>query len=303
MLASTPSRLHQLPKRSDYDSADDLDYTPDLSEESEDVSELSEDDTDFAPEKDLPESKNLSVSDTELDSKPPAPILSAHARFGAFISKHEIPRKALHVLIGFFTLWCYTRHMDTKIFIPYLSSAFAVIFSLDLLRFQWDAFNKAYCATVGFLMREKEVSSYNGVNWYLLGLSIAFQLFLKDVGVMAVLLLSWSDTAALTVGRAYGHLSPRIARNKSLIGSFAAFVVGIISCWVFYGYFVPTYGYTENIMWTEETSKLSLTTYSIACGFIAALSEGIDILNWDDNFTIPTLSGIFLHFLVRSVAK
>ncbi|GMM37618.1 diacylglycerol kinase [Saccharomycopsis crataegensis] len=231
----------------------------------------------------------------------PALKLKAHNKFGDFIHKHEIPRKFLHVSIGFITLYFYTQGLDTKMFIPYLSTACAIIFSLDLVRFKIPAFNKAYCQAVGFLMREKEIDSYNGVIWYLLGLTIAFQPFPKDIGVMAVLLLSWSDTAASTFGRAYGHLTPKIAKHKSLAGSIAAFVTGIISCLVFYGYFVPTYKYTEDILWSQNTSRLSLPVYSMACGFIAALSEGIDILNWDDNFTIPTLSGIFLYSLVKAV--
>lgn len=229
--------------------------------------------------------------------------LTAHKKFSAFIHKHEIPRKLLHVSIGFITLYFYTIDLSTQLFVPYLTTACGIIFSLDLLRFRSEEFNRLYCNAVGFLMREKEVNGYNGVIWYLLGLSIAFKPFPKDIGVMAVLLLSWSDTAASTIGRAYGYLTPKIARNKSLAGSIAAFVIGVVSCLVFYGFFIPKYQHLDDVMWSSDKSYLSLTTYSIACGFIAALSEGIDILNWDDNFTIPTFSSVFLYGLVKATNR
>lgn len=322
----------------EYHSSDDLDYHPDLDaeEEEEDFnteedSELNDSDEDGELEKvfDKPKkdgvcssSSSVSLDQPEVEPTTSNPkfdtkilhkklqeevglFLSSHKQFNNFIHKHEIPRKFLHVSIGFVTLYFYTINWTTKMFIAPLTTAFLIIFSIDLYRFRHVEFNKLYCKTVGFLMREKEVNSYNGVIWYLLGLSIAFYPFSKDIGVMAVLLLSWSDTAASTVGRAYGYLTPKIARNKSLAGSFAAFVSGVLSCLFFYGFVVPKYGQQDDpeIAWSPAKSYMSLTSYSIACGFIAAVSEGIDILDWDDNFTIPVLSSVFLHGLLTVTAK
>ena len=163
-----------------------------------------------------------------------------------------------------------------------------------------------YCRTVGALMRKKEIHTYNGVLWYILGLIFSFNFFSKDVTLISLFLLSWSDTAAATIGRKYGHLTPKVARNKSLAGSIAAFTVGVITCWVFYGYFVPAYSYVNKpgeIQWSPETSRLSLNMLSLLGGVVAALSEGIDLFNWDDNFTIPVLSSLFMNAVIKTFKK
>ena len=163
-------------------------------------------------------------------------------------------------------------------------------------------------------MRESEVDGYNGVIWYLLGAWTVLRFFPKDVGPMSVLLLSWCDTAASTVGRLYGRYTPRIRKGKSLAGSAAAMVVGVLTAGMFYGWAVPKFGYNEGFMFTgtltlpemlREPLKLTseqasvggwvaLSIVSLWSGFIASASEVVDIFGWDDNVTIPVLSGLGL---------
>lgn len=232
--------------------------------------------------------------------------LKSHEWFGDFITKHEIPRKVFHSSIGFITLYLYTDGINYKHVTKPLIIAFVNIFILDVIRLNWPFFNKLYCRCVGALMRKREIHAYNGVLWYLLGLIFSFSFFSKDVTLISLFLLSWSDTAASTFGRKYGHLTPKIARNKSLAGSLAAFTVGFLTCLMFYGYFVPHYNHLNKegeIMWTPETSRLDLLPLSLLGGLVASLSEGIDIFNWDDNFTIPVLSSIFLHSVIYIFRK
>ncbi|CAR30659.1 diacylglycerol kinase [Lachancea thermotolerans CBS 6340] len=246
------------------------------------------------------QSKSESNSDEHL---PLAQIrLKSHEWFGEFITKHEIPRKAFHSSIGFITLYLYTTGMDYRNVKWPLIVAFAILLPLDLIRLRWNAINKLYCRCVGALMRKSEIHTYNGVLWYLLGLIFAFSFFPKDVALISLFLLSWCDTAASTFGCKFGHLTPKLARNKSLAGSIAAFVVGFLVCLLFYGVFVPHYAYVNSpgeLSWSAETSRLSLTQFSLLGGVVAALSEGIDLFNWDDNFTIPVLSAIFMNAVIR----
>lgn len=232
--------------------------------------------------------------------------LKSHEWFGDFITKHEIPRKVFHSSIGFITLYLYTQGINYKNVLWPLIYAFIILFILDLIRLNWPFFNMLYCRTVGALMRKKEIHTYNGVLWYILGLIFSFNFFSKDITLISLFLLSWSDTAAATIGRKYGYLTPKLARNKSLAGSIAAFTVGVITCWVFYGYFVPAYNYVNKpgeIEWTPETSRLSLNMLSLLGGVVAALSEGIDLFNWDDNFTIPVLSSLFMNAVIKTFKK
>ena len=167
------------------------------------------------------------------------------------------------------------------------------------------------------MMRESEVNDkYNGVIWYLLGAWIALRFFPKDVGAMSVLLLSWCDTAASTFGRLYGRYTHRLRRGKSLAGSAAAAIVGVAAAGLFYGVMVPQYwGFEDDFMYKgtlslPEAAKqglglmgegqgiiggwLALGVISLWSGLVASASEVVDLFGWDDNLTIPVLSGLGL---------
>jgi len=134
---------------------------------------------------------------------------------------------------------------------------------------------------------------------------------------VGVLLLSWCDTAASTVGRAYGRYTPRIRRGKSLAGSLAAFFVGVATAAIFWGWLAPRTGpfvddgnwpfmfqgtlglpqYFSNILGLSEGQAriggpVALGIMSLWTGFVASASEVVDLFGWDDNLTIPVLSGI-----------
>ncbi|KAJ5329985.1 Phosphatidate cytidylyltransferase [Penicillium brevicompactum] len=266
----------------------------------------------------------LSIPDALRDlSRSPSPLglIPLHSRYRSFIHRHEIPRKLLHVSIGFLTLSLYTRGIQTLQITPVLFTALVPIAATDLLRHRSEKLNKIYVRCMGALMRETEVSGYNGVIWYLLGAYVALRFFPKDVGVMSVLLLSWCDTAASTFGRLYGRYTPRLRPGKSLAGTVAAWVVGVVTAAAFWGWFVPYIGAFPNdpedaFMFTGRlnllpncirgllgweasdsaviTGPLALGAMSVVSGVVAAGSEFIDLFSWDDNLTIPVLSGIGL---------
>ncbi|CAN6674550.1 CTP-dependent diacylglycerol kinase 1 [Trichomonascus vanleenenianus] len=226
-------------------------------------------------------------------------ILPSHKQFSKLIHKHEVPRKILHVSIGFLTLWLYSIGVSLSQVTPVLMGLLIGIGSCDWFRFRSPEFNRVYCRYVGFLMREKEVDTVNGVVYYLVGLIIVFLVFPKDISLIAVLLLSWADTAASTFGRAFGHLTFRIGR-KSFAGSFSAFLAGVLSAWLLYAVFVPQFpevNHPGEIMWTPDTSRVGLAGMALACGLVGAVSEAIDFI--DDNLTIPIVSSSFMWAFVK----
>ncbi|KAI9046766.1 hypothetical protein LZ554_009503 [Drepanopeziza brunnea f. sp. 'monogermtubi'] len=245
-------------------------------------------------------------------SRSPSPLglIPIHRQWRSFVHRHEVPRKVLHVSIGFFTLWFYVSGLQTSAITPYLMSALIPIAATDYLRHTYPSLNRFYVRLLGALMRETEYAGWNGVIWYLLGAWIVLFFFPKDVGVMGILLLSWCDTAASTFGRAYGRYTPRIRRGKSLAGSLAAFAVGVITAASFWGWLAPRTGpFVDDAHWpfmfqgTLSLGRLGLSQASISggwalgvmslwTGFIASASEMVDIFGWDDNLTIPVLSGI-----------
>lgn len=224
-----------------------------------------------------------------------------NGRFGAFFKKHEIPRKFLHTSIGFITLWLYTQGIELNQVTPVLVAMALFIGTFDFLRLRNKGLNKAYCNVMGALMRESEINGINGTIWYLLGLILVFSFASKDVGLMAVLLLSWADTAASSVGRAYGYLTPKY-KNKSLAGFMGAFIASELACLLLYGIIIPKFGPKVDspgqITWTKESSKLTLGVLTAMSGLVGAVSESMDAFGIDDNFTIPVLSALFLTGLL-----
>lgn len=251
-------------------------------------------------------------------SRSPSPLglIPIHRHWRSFVHRHEIPRKALHVSIGFFTLHLYARGVQAYQIHPYLLNALIPVALTDYLRHTYPAVNRLYIRCLGALMRESEVNEkYNGVIWYLLGAWAVLRFLPKDVGVMSVLLLSWCDTAASTIGRMYGRYTPRIRKGKSLAGSAAAAVVGVLTAGLFWGWVVPRYwGFEDSFMfkgelalpgtirgaigWNEGQGTIggwaALGVVSLWSGFVASASEVVDIFGWDDNVTIPVLSGLGL---------
>ncbi|EAA27592.2 hypothetical protein GE21DRAFT_2875 [Neurospora crassa] len=250
-------------------------------------------------------------------SRSPSPLglIPIHRHWKAFIHKHEVPRKALHVSIGFFVVWLYLSGTQTLSVCPYLMAALIPIAAVDVLRHHNAAFNRLYVKVLGALMRESEFTGYNGVIFYLLGAWIVLGFFPKDVGVVGTLLLSWCDTAASTFGRLYGRYTPRIRSGKSLAGSLAAFLVGVGTSAFFWGWLVPTKGpmpgdelfmFTGTLRLPQLLSEavgltpaqatisggLALGIMSLWSGFVAAASEVANVCGLDDNLTIPVLSGL-----------
>lgn len=252
-------------------------------------------------------------------SRSPSPLglIPIHRHFRKFVHKHEVPRKVLHVSIGFLVYWLYVSGTQTSSVTPWLMGLLIPIATTDILRHTYVSVNRIYVKYLGAFMRESEYSGYNGVIWYLLGAWTVLYFFPKDVAVVSVMLLSWCDTAASTFGRLYGKYTPRIRRGKSLAGTAAAFLVGVLTAAWFWGWVAPrtpTFpgddhspfmfsGYLRlpapaaNLLGLSEADATiggiaALSVMSLWSGLAAAGSEVIDLFGWDDNLTIPVLSGI-----------
>jgi diacylglycerol kinase (CTP) len=259
-------------------------------------------------------------------SRSPSPLglIPLHRHYRNLIHKHEIPRKILHVSIGFFTLRLYTTGTPTTSVSPWLLGALAVIGPVDVLRHRSSAFNQFYIKVLGALMRETEVAGYNGVIWYLVGAYIALTFFPKDIGVVSILLLSWCDTAASTFGRLYGRYTIRLRKGKSLAGSIAAFLMGAFVAAFFWAWLAPRTAPQINespdafmfqnrlslpiqakryLGWKSTEGIISgtpaIVLMSLVSGLVASISELTDIWGWDDNLTIPLLSSMALWAFLK----
>lgn len=206
---------------------------------------------------------------------------------------------------------------------PVLLAMFIPIAITDVIRHRYWQVNRFYIRCLGALMRESEVDGYNGVISYLLGAWIVLRFCPKDVGVISILLLSWCDTAASTFGRRWGHLTPKVRKGKSLAGTIAACVMGIITAVMFWGWLGPLYAELNqgdnafafqgvltlpaqmqqslglSPSQSTITGYVALGVMSLVTGIIASGSEALDLFGWDDNLTIPALCGAGLWSFLR----
>ncbi|KAI0364386.1 hypothetical protein BV20DRAFT_956343 [Pilatotrama ljubarskyi] len=169
----------------------------------------------------------------------------------------EIPRKTLHSSIGFLTLYLYASNGNPRNVVIALSLALAVIVPCDILRLRSSRFESLFERCVGFLMRESEKKHTNGVIWYIVGVIFVLSVYPLDIATVSILILSWADTAASTVGRLLGRYTPPLPRSipllpfvpfarlplaprKSLAGFIAGSLTGAAIAIGFWGCFAPT---------------------------------------------------------------
>ncbi|TFK31657.1 hypothetical protein BDQ12DRAFT_577072, partial [Crucibulum laeve] len=241
----------------------------------------------------------------------------------------EIPRKLLHSSIGFITLYLYLTPSSVPRITTTLWSALCVIVPADILRFRSRRFAQTYERFWGFLMRESERNSVNGVVWYILGVNFALTAYPHDIATVAILILSWADTAASTIGRYFGAASPRLpartpvlrlplSPRKSRAGFIAASITGAVIAVGFWGWLAPlrVWGPGEGASWVwgrgvtldglrgvgdvaAATTKdagwlagwLGLGAIGVVAGLVSGVAEALDLGNLDDNLTLPIISG------------
>jgi diacylglycerol kinase (CTP) len=228
----------------------------------------------------------------------------------------EIPRKVLHASIGFFTLYLYLSQGDVRTILLVLWMALAVIVPTEFLRFKSPTFERLYEQILGFLMRESEKNSINGVVWYILGINFALSFYPQDVATVAILILSWADTAASTIGRLFGSYTPKLpsrvpflrlplAPHKSLAGFLAATVTGASIAFGFWGSIAGMRNGGRDVVWSWDEGvrgfahtgamaaggPVGLSVISAVAGVVSGVAEALDLGSIDDNLSLPIISG------------
>ncbi|SAM01631.1 hypothetical protein [Absidia glauca] len=209
----------------------------------------------------------------------------------------EIPRKLYHYSIGFLTLLLLIQDYNVVFVYQLLIAGLCLVMTGECLRFNVDGFNVLYCKILGPLMRQSEISSrYNGVVYYLAGCIIVLYLYPRDIAGLSIMYLSWTDPTASICGRLWGRYTPHYG-HKSLAGSLGAWAVGTLVTYFFFG----SWQYASNELLGKypssytPTSSGSLWLFSVYGGAVAAFSEFMgEVLDLDDNLTIPVVSAFFL---------
>jgi diacylglycerol kinase (CTP) len=241
----------------------------------------------------------------------------------------EIPRKLLHSSIGFFTIYLYISQSDVRTIILVLWMVLAVILPADILRFRSPKLERLIERYLGFLMRESEKNSINGIVWYILGVNFALSFYPLDVATVSILILSWADTAASTIGRLFGSYTPKLptrvpflrlplAPRKSLAGFLAASVTGACISFGFWGWIAGMRNDGRDVTWSWNGSvrgyselkngseiamdgggPLGLLVIALVAGVVSGVAEALDLGSIDDNLSLPIISGFCILGFIK----
>jgi len=207
-----------------------------------------------------------------------------------------------------------------------------VIAPADIIRLHSPRFERVYERCLGFLMRESEKKSTNGVIWYILGVVFVLVLVPLDIAVVSILILSWADTNASTFGRLWGKKTRALPRSllglpfaprKSLAGFIAASLTGSLTAVTFWGWFAPLVNRPE-VSWTwvngfsvSSAAKdhilrgitgrgsvnlggwVGLGIIGVFAGLVSGVAEALDLGSVDDNLSLPVISGTCLYGLFK----
>lgn len=195
----------------------------------------------------------------------------------------HILRKLWHISTGSLGLYFFLRtDSSSQHFWAGCILAVAITgFVLDVMRARFIPLNNLVIKLMGPLMRRSEREGFSGLPFYALGVSLSLFFFQRDIAVVSVMFLVFSDPLSSFFGVLYGK--DKIMPNKSLQGA----VAGFFTCYLI------TLFYVMN----TATLGTNMLVFAIVAGVIGSASELVSAFNVDDNLTIPVLSGLGMTLL------
>ena len=191
-------------------------------------------------------------------------------------------RKLWHISTGSLGLFLFVRSQQDQQFWGFLVLGIALAgFVLDIARARYPKINHFVIKFAGPLMRRSEKDGMSGLPFYALGVSLSLFFYNRDIAILSVMFLVFSDPLSSFFGVLYGK--DKILPNKSLQGA----VAGFFTCYLI------TLFYTMN----HVTLGNHILIFAVVAGLIGALSELVSAFNVDDNLTIPVLSGLGMTVL------
>jgi diacylglycerol kinase (CTP) len=191
-------------------------------------------------------------------------------------------RKIWHISTGSIGLYFFTRVPQSQQFWALIVLMIALGgFVMDIVRAKYPKANRVVIRIMGPLMRRSEKEGLSGLPFYALGVSLSLFFYERDIAILSVMFLVFSDPLSSFFGILYGK--DKIMPNKSLQGA----VAGFFTCYLI------TLFYTMN----HVDLGNHILIFSVVAGVIGALSELVSAFNIDDNLTIPVLSGLGMTVL------
>jgi len=113
-----------------------------------------------------------------------------------------------------------------------------------------------------------------GATYVSLGSLLVIYLFPKEIAVVALFFLMVGDPTACLVGMSFGKI--KIMRDKTLEGALAFVLASLVVTW-----WIPTVPFSVKLIGACVASLLELIPWKL-----------------DDNLTIPSLSALFMYYML-----
>lgn len=194
-------------------------------------------------------------------------------------------RKVWHVCAGSFFLY-WIAYSGVSEFLKWSVAGFFMVglLTLEVIRHTSPRFNRFFWKFFRPIMRESEKEHINTSVFFVLSMMSVYALFPLKVGILSMLFLTFGDPAASTIGILYGR--HKIKSHFTLEGFLACWLVCAVVATIWVGW-----------LYTPSLSGLSLVSFSVLGGFVAAMSE-IALPKLDDNLVMPLLSAPFIYLLL-----
>lgn len=186
---------------------------------------------------------------------------------------NEFKRKGIHLFalvipIGYFFL---PKLLSLLILTPFAVGSIVI----DVIRLKRLPLHGFLNRLIGPMLREHEDADFTGSSYILTASVFTILLFDKLAAVAAISFIILGDIAAAFIGRRYGKIK---FKDKSLEGSLACLLMCLLVAVIVPG--LP--------LWI-----------GVVGAFTAAFVEGMTLFV-DDNFSVPLISGLVMHILLRT---
>ena len=201
---------------------------------------------------------------------------------------NEFKRKATHLValvipIGYFLL---PKFLSLVILTPFALGSIVI----DIIRLKRLPLHGFLNQLIGPMLREHEDSNFTGSSYILTASVLSILLFDKSAAITSISFIILGDIAAALIGRKYGKLKinwglarsdvetgQNLSKKKTFEGSWACLFMCTLVALIVPG--LP--------LWI-----------GIVGAFVATVVEAMPI-HIDDNFSVPLISGLVMHVLLR----
>tara|TARA_B100002051_G_scaffold209726_1_gene201242 strand:+ start:794 stop:1375 length:582 start_codon:yes stop_codon:yes gene_type:complete len=183
--------------------------------------------------------------------------------------KQELLRKGIHACNSIIAFSLFFLDQNDVLLIVVIGTILIVVF--DFLRIYTKQVQRIYNFLFKEVTRDFEYCRLTGASYVMIGALIVLSIFESRICIPALLIMSFSDSAAAIIGKKYGKTK---IFDKTLEGSLAF----LLTSFVIVIFFIPDIDFTFSIIAIIATTIVELVPKS----------------NLDDNLLIPIVSAFII---------